>query len=300
MSVRVAWNKNITKFRSKPCLCGCGTFLKVHKYFKKEGQGFSYIVNSFVKGHKKRGAPGFNPEIHNSRLCACGCGELTKKFRGGFNRFIKKHENIGRTPWNKGKSFSLESRQKMSIARLGKEPANKVRIDFEKLYKFCVQEKKSASAVSKELNVSLDVVKNRLRELRWSRSTKESCSEPLFRERMRGVRIKTLSSPQAMETPNKLEKLVYNSLDNLGVVYKKQTPLFGKFVVDIFFPQALLVVEIFGRYWHEMSVNKKKDYSKKRYLEKCGYKVEELWDDEIRRHGADVLLGEILRKYNLV
>jgi len=298
---RIAWNKGITKYKPKPCFCGCGELVKVHKYPKRERrEGFSYIVNKFIKGHEKRGVDGFNPEIHRPQLCACGCGEPTKKFRGRFNRFVRGHENIGRTPWNKAKNFSLKSRQKMSVARLGKEPANKIHIDSEKLYQLYVEKRKPSFVVGRELGVSVNAVKNRLRKLGWSRSTQESCSEPLFREKMREIRIKVLSSSGAIATPNKLEKLVYKSLDSFGVVYEKQTPLFGKFVVDILFPQRLLVVEIFGRYWHEMQVNKKKDYSKKRYLEKCGYKVEELWDDEIKKYGVNFLLAEILKKYNLV
>ncbi len=186
------------------------------------------------------------------------------------------------------------------MARLGKEPANKVNVDLRKLYQLYIWERKTASVVSKELNISLDVVKNRLRALRWSRSTKESCSEPHFRENMRRLRVKTLSSQKVIETPNRLEKLVYTSLDKIGVEYKKQVPLFDKFVVDVLLPQRPLVIEIFGRYWHENPKIRSKDFSKKRYLEKCGYKVEELWDYEIKKHGAIPLLKKVLGKHNLI
>ena len=57
------------------------------------------------------------------------------------------------------------------------------------------------------------------------------------------------------------------------------------------FPKNNLVLEIFGRYWHEMSVNKKKDFSKKKYLLKCGYKVEEIWDYEIKQKGINYVTG---------
>lgn len=117
---------------------------------------------------------------------------------------------------------------------------------------------------------------------------------------MRQIRIRTLSSKKAVETPNKLEKLVYGTIDKLGVPYKKQMPLFNKFVVDAFFPQQSLVLEIFGRYWHELPVNKRKDFSKKKYLEKCGFNVEVIWDDEIKKAGPEPLLRDIFRKYSLV
>lgn len=116
---------------------------------------------------------------------------------------------------------------------------------------------------------------------------------------MRRIRIKTLTSKPFIEYPNKLEKLIYNTLDKLGLSYQKQVPLFGKFVVDVLFPKHNLVLEIFGRYWHELPVNVKKDFSKRRYLVKCGYRVEEIWDDEVKRVGAEPTIRKVLNKYNL-
>lgn len=297
---RIAWNKGITTHKPKLCLCGCGEFVKVYKYPKKQGEGFTYVVNNFIKGHSKRGVGGFNAQIYSPRLCACGCGKITKKFRGRFNRFIKGHENIKRTPWNKGKVFSEIVRKKMSLARIGKEPPNKINIDLEKLHKLYIQETKTISVVSRELNVPSDAIKNRLQKLGWSRSTKESCSTDMFKEKMRQIRIKTLTSQKMIETPNKLEQLVYSSIDKFSIPYKKQVSLFGKFVVDVLFPEKFLVLEIFGRYWHDKSEVRKKDISKKKYLEKCGYKVEELWDDKIKRNNINLLLRDIFQKYNLI
>lgn len=162
--------RGVTKYQPKPCLCGCGEEVKVHKYPKKGG-GSAYLVNKFIKKHARRGAGGFNPQIHTSQLCHCGCEQWTSLRRGRCNKFIKGHENIRRIPWNKGKPFSVETRQRMRSARLGKEPANKVTVDLKVLHKLYVVEKKTASIVCRELKVSLDVIKNRLRDTGWSRST---------------------------------------------------------------------------------------------------------------------------------
>ncbi|MDZ4299375.1 MAG: DUF559 domain-containing protein, partial [Candidatus Sungbacteria bacterium] len=255
---------------------------------------------NFVIGHSKRGINGFNMEIHRSRLCQCGCGQYTTKFRGRHNRFMRKHENNGRVPWNKGKAFSDEVRKKMSLARLGKEPANKTVIDLIALHRHYIHEKKTISTVSREINILTDAIKNRLRALGWSRTTKESCATDAFREQMRQIRIKTLTSRQAIESPNKLEKSVYEALDRMNIPYEKQVPLFGKFVVDVLFPQQHLVLEIFGRYWHRMPQNVRKNYSKKKYLEKCGYRVEEVWDNEIKEKGVDSVLEKVVEKYALI
>lgn len=296
----IPWNKGITKSKASKCLCGCGEFVRVHKYSKKNRSGFSYVVNKFIKGHEKRRVSGFNPDLHLPRPCACGCGMVTKKFHGKFNLFIKGHENIGRMPWNKDKKFSEISRAKMRLARLGKEPANKIPIDLQQLHKLYVEDKKNISLVSKELTIPPDAIKNRLKSLGWNRSTKESCSTDAFRDRMRVLRIKFLTSKKVVEAPNKLEQHVYNAIDRFDIPYQKQTSLFNKFVVDAFFPQRNLVLEIYGRYWHEMPKVKKKDFSKKKYLEKCGYVIEELWDYEIKKQNIDLLLSKIFQKHNLL
>jgi len=238
------------------------------------------------------------------KLCLCGCKDVLPVHwhdgRPQVFSFIQGHQNIGRVAWNKGKTFSEKSRHKMSLARLGKEPANKIKINLEKLHQLYTEEQKNTRQVAEELNVPYDAVKNRLRFLKWSRSTKESCSSHAFKEQMRRIRIKTLISKPMIESPNKLEKAVYDTLDKFGVYYKKQVPLFNKFVVDVLFPQNNIVLEIFGRYWHEMPVNKKKDFSKKKYLIKCGYKVEEIWDYEIKEKGVGPILQEVLNRYNII
>lgn len=240
-----------------------------------------------------------NPKEPQS--CLCGCGTITTKRKGAgfYNRFIKGHENRGRVSWNRGGPFPLETRRKMSLARLGKEPANKAQIDLRELRRLYVQEKKNAREVGRELNISLDSIKNRLRKLGWSRTTKESCSAETFKEEMRRIRIKTLTSQPVIASPNKLEDLVYRALDTLGITYQRQIPLFEKFVVDVLIPERKLVIEVFGRYWHEMPKIKKKDASKKKYLEKCGYAVVELWDFDIKKFGPEALLKNILQTYSV-
>lgn len=234
---RIAWNKGVTKLKPHPCFCGCGIYVVLHKYLKKDGNTFSYQVSRFIKGHEKRGINGFNSKIHSPKICLCGCELKTNKNGNRYRDFIKGHENIGRVAWNRGKEFSEITRHKMSLARLGKEPANKAQINARQLHNLYVLNKKTISQVSGILHISKDSVKNRLQFLGWSRNTKESCSTPEFKERMRRIRIKTLSSGKAIASPNKLEKLIYDSIDKFGLEYKKQFPLLNKFVVDAFFPQ---------------------------------------------------------------
>ena len=105
---KIAWNKGITKYAPRLCLCGCGEYVKLHIYPKKDG-GSGYSVNKFIQAHAKRGVNGFDPKKHTPQKCLCGCGDYTKKAknRDFYGRYIRGHENIGRMAWNKGKSFSI-------------------------------------------------------------------------------------------------------------------------------------------------------------------------------------------------
>jgi len=64
---------------------------------------------------------------HRPRLCLCGCGQYTPL------RIYNKRDGQGCQYWAgfwiKG-HFSSETRYKMSLARRGKEPTNKILIDI--------------------------------------------------------------------------------------------------------------------------------------------------------------------------
>jgi len=295
---RMAWNKGLTKYQPKPCLCGCGEFVEVHKYPNNNG-GFSYSVNKFIKKHAKRGENGFNPEIHLPRLCQCGCGNYTARYHGRYNLFIKKHENIGRTAWNKGSSFSIKSRKKMSAARLGKEPPNKISLDINRVKELYFEKMLTRQEVAQLLNVSVHVVKTRIKLIRGGKLDNPYHS-PEFITRMRRVGVELFKRWETKDGPNKLEQLVYSTLDDYKVSYQKQVPLFNMFVVDVFFPEQKLILEIFGDYWHTQARTVKKDIWKKGFLQNRGYKIEEIWEHEIKENGVEPVLNKFVTKYNLI
>jgi len=291
------WNKGKTKVKPKLCLCGCGQYLKVHKYLRKDGRSFDYQVFKFIKRHAKRGVNGYNPEIHEPRKCACGCGQFTNKRGDIYYSFIKGHENIGKIPWNKGKEFSKEVRKKMSLAKIGVEPINKQKVDMEELYRLYVKEKKNGSEIAKIMDLSINVVKNRIRGKIWARTTKESCSSVSFKARMRELQVDRLSylSKVGRNRINNLERRLYDGLEKYKIKYIPQYPMYNKFVVDAYLPKYNVVVEAFGGYWHTRPGAHKKDVSKKLYLEKCGHKVIELWEDEINSD-IDNCINKIIKQ----
>ena len=278
---RTAWNKGVTHFQPRPCLCGCGQLIQVRKYLRKDGNSYSYGISKFIKSHVKRGIDGCDPSIHEPRRCLCGCGQITKERHGRYNRFLEGHENIGRQAWNKGRPFPESSRRKMSLARLGKEPPNKAPLDRQQLFDLYILLKNSAGEISILLGISEEAIKRRIHSYGWSRSTKASCNLPSFKEKMRRIRIQVMTSRRPV-SPNRLEKLVYAELDRRGVQYYPQCPLYSKFVVDAFIPDRNMVLEILGQYWHRRPEVRKKDAAKRAYLEKCGHVFRELWENDAK------------------
>lgn len=121
-----------------------------------------------------------------------------------------------------------------------------------------------------------------------------------FINRMRKVGVELFKKWEHKEGPNKLERLVYSTLDNYLVEYQKQVPLFNLFVVDAFFPKQKLILEIFGDYWHKSLRTIQKDAWKRKFLQNHGYQIEEIWEHEIKQDGVKPVLDKFMTKYNLI
>ena len=79
-----------------------------------------------------------------------------------------------------------------------------------------------------------------------------------------------------------IEKKMNDVFLNANLNFEIQFSVGNKFLCDFAFPKQKLIVECDGEYWHSKPHRKRLDYSKDKYLEKCGYKV-------IRLKGNDIL-----------
>lgn len=113
------------------------------------------------------------------------------------------------------------------------------------------------------------------------------------RELRRQVRLKALCDRKVK--PTDIEIILSDVLDELNILHKPQEILCKKFVVDEFLPDFGLVIEAHGGYWHGdprrfsmldsvQSRNIKRDASKRKYLETCGYAVLILWEKELKEN----------------
>ena len=110
---------------------------------------------------------------------------------------------------------------------------------------------------------------------------------------------------QKSKGPNRIEKIGYSILDDIGVKYYKQHPMFNKFIVDAFLPEHNIVIQWDGDYWHghpSKIKNGKPDSRQKQrmlldksqdaYMKKCGITVLRFWEHQILNN-KEIILEDI-------
>lgn len=78
-----------------------------------------------------------------------------------------------------------------------------------------------------------------------------------------------------------LERALHDVLNGLGIPFEIEYHI-GPYSVDIAFPDARLVVEADGSYWHRTAKQLAKDRGKDTYLERHGWTVVRFTEDAIR------------------
>lgn len=90
-----------------------------------------------------------------------------------------------------------------------------------------------------------------------------------------------LIKQQNSKEPTSIEKIVYELLKSRGIIFEKQKLINGRFLVDAYIPDLNLIIECDGNYWHSLDRVKNKDKAENAYLDKCGYKLLRLSEEEI-------------------
>lgn len=113
-----------------------------------------------------------------------------------------------------------------------------------------------------------------------------------------------MNAAQATVKPNKLEIAGYAILDDIGIPYKRQELMFGKFCVDAVYPDIRLVVQFDGDYWHgnpvrfpnpdsRQSRRMWMDKAQDAYMAKAGYAVIRLWERDVKS-AQSAVTGRVL------
>jgi len=115
------------------------------------------------------------------------------------------------------------------------------------------------------------------------------------KDKMRANGTKSIMSQLKKKGLNKLEKSGNKILNDLGIIFQEQVPLFDKFIVDAFLEKEKIVIQWDGEYWHNKKQNKQRDISQDAYLKKCGYKVLRYTDKQIKNN-LDFVISDIKKQ----
>lgn len=103
----------------------------------------------------------------------------------------------------------------------------------------------------------------------------------VYKNHMRRSLIGSMKA-QSQKGFTDIEIVLYDILNEIGIEYEKQYPLFY-WIVDSFIPSKNIIIQADGEYWHNKPDVAQRDYSSQKYFEKCGYKVLRFWGNNILR-----------------
>jgi very-short-patch-repair endonuclease len=109
---------------------------------------------------------------------------------------------------------------------------------------------------------------------------------------------------------NKLEDTGIKLIEDLDIEFIEQYLVNNKISVDLFIPDANLIIEWWGDYWHGHQTKIKNgkpdkrqrkrmalDFSQEKYLEKCGYRLLTFWEHEVYNE-PEIVKEKIRTAYN--
>lgn len=205
----------------------------------------------------------------------------------------KPSSNKGRIPWNKGikgvVKHSEESRKKRSSVNSGKNNPF-----YGKKHSEQTKEKmrensahcqywlgKKMPPVSEDTRKKMSKVKKGKLPANWYSLDKSKG----------GLNSRKVL---ALRKPTKLEIVLYNELEKLGIKFEKQAKINDKFLVDAFVLSHNLIIEVDGEYWHNLEKIKRKDKAENAYLKKCGYNLLRIPEVSIKDGSYLTKLQEVL------
>jgi very-short-patch-repair endonuclease len=90
-------------------------------------------------------------------------------------------------------------------------------------------------------------------------------------------------APQGNQGPTWIEQELSRILDQMRVHHSAQHPIYGTpYVADEYLPEANLLIEALGDYWHSLPDTQQKDTLRRRLLRKRGYRLCEISESEFR------------------
>lgn len=90
-----------------------------------------------------------------------------------------------------------------------------------------------------------------------------------------------------LERTSSAEAKVMEILDELDIVYNKEKRV-GRYSIDLYLGMKICI-EVQGEYWHNKPDRKATDERKRKYLEKRGYRILYLWENQLENAKEDIV-----------
>lgn len=236
----------------KLCKCGCGKNMKGHWDHGDHGK---FVFTDYLRGHNRIGYKPTEEHIRNQSL-----------------------SHIGQKPWNKGKTASEETKEKLRIAHLGQRnmkgykhrPESIEKMRIAKIGKRASQETKIKMGESQKGHVTAQETRDKI-----SNTHRGLWKNPNHARKM-GCAWKV--------KPNKPESIILNLLENIFPGQWKYTGDFS-FTINGKAPDFVncngqkKIIELFGDYWHRGE----NPEDRAAIFEPFGYETLVIWEHELKR-----------------
>lgn len=210
--------------------------------------------------------------------------------KGKYIRTPAMIENYRRGAQNRQYTEEGRAKRRESLAKRPNPPA------LGKRWKSKTKRKSHAGMLGKKHSeeTKLKISSNTKGRVPWNKNKTVS---PMERERLKSIGLQGLIKQQTTGFKSSIETKVQNLLIQLNIIFFPQCLIHNKFLVDFYIPEADLIIECDGNYWHSLDEVKKRDKTKNAYLTTCDFQLLRLSETEINN---EEFIDKILTKLNFL
>lgn len=191
-------------------------------------------------------------------------------YNNGKHWKIKDTSNMHHTAWNRGVSFSEESKIKMSLSQTGlKRPQSAE-------HKRRISESVKGFKHTEEAKIKISL--SHKGKPTWNKGKIGIIPSTETRKKMS---IAHINNPNRKFKDTSIELKMEAELKKRNINYQKQVPLCKIAIVDFYLPEDMIVIQCDGDYWHNRPERKANDIKQDRVLIFNGFNVYRFWEHEI-------------------
>ena len=212
------------------------------------------------------------------------CADLFGVSKRTIASYMKKYNIVGRKERNDKWAFRISEKLKGNKNGLGVvcSEEKKLKIKNALKNKYANNPEQTPMFGRHHSSETKELMREKMLGRKHSEDTKQKMSIAKKTDKHREIAIRNLANhfSSSKYEYNSLEKIGYEKLAYADVSFLPQYRI-GDFIVDAYIPKFNIVVEFLGKYWHTKKENIKRDERKRKYFADNGYKLVEVWEDDI-------------------